>query len=75
MVFYDQELVGEFVCDLLVENCVIVELKTVKNLDDLHMAQCLNYLKATGFRMCLLINFYKSRIEVKRIINNLPAYQ
>ena len=58
MVFYDQELVGEFVCDLLVENCVLVELKTVKNLDDLHMAQCLNYLKATGFQMCLLINFY-----------------
>jgi GxxExxY protein len=46
---------------------VIVELKAVKAIDEAHWAQCLNYLKATGIRLCLLINFGKPRIEIKRI--------
>lgn len=63
------ELVGDYFADLLVEGLVIVELKTVKSLDDVHAAQCLNYLKATGIRVCLLINFAKAQIEVKRFVN------
>ena len=47
-VFYDGIIVGDYIADLFVDNCVLVELKTVKSLDDIHMAQCLNYLKATG---------------------------
>ena len=50
---------------------VIVELKTVKSLDETHMAQCLNYLKAIDLRICLLINFARPRIEIKRIVHNL----
>ena len=69
-VFWREELVGDYHADLFVEACVIVELKTVKTFDDVHMAQCLNYLKATGMRVCLLINFAKSQIEVKRIVRN-----
>jgi GxxExxY protein len=46
-VFYKSKVVGEYVADLVVEDCVLVELKTVKNLDEIHLAQCLNYLKAT----------------------------
>jgi len=65
------ELVGDYYADLLVENAVIVELKAVKALDEAHMAQCLNYLKATGLQICLLINFGKSQIEIKRIVRNL----
>jgi GxxExxY protein len=53
-----------------VEGCVIVELKTVKAFDEAHLAQCLNYLKATGIRICLLFNFAKPQIEVKRIVQN-----
>jgi GxxExxY protein len=53
---------------LLVEGIVLVELKAVKALDDIHAAQCLNYLKATGIHICLLINFGRPRVEVKRII-------
>ena len=64
------ELVGDYCADLLVEGSVIVELKAVKELDEIHMAQCLNYLKATGLKICLLINFGKSQIEVKRIVRN-----
>jgi GxxExxY protein len=46
----------------------LVELKAVKELDKIHEAQCINYLKATGFKVCLLINFGKSRIDVVRLV-------
>jgi len=52
-----------------VENEILVELKAVKALDNIHMAQCMNYLKATGLQVCLLINFGSPRIEVKRVLN------
>src|SRR4051812_10657248 len=63
-VIWRGETVGDYFADLLVEGLVIVELKAVKALDEIHMAQCLNYLKATGLKVCLLINFGKSQIEV-----------
>ncbi len=53
--------------DLLVEKEVLVERKAVKAFDDVHFAQCMNYLKATGLQICLLINFGNTRVEVKRI--------
>ncbi len=68
-VIYDGIVVGEYVSDLLVENDLLVELKAVKALDNIHMAQCMNYLKATGHEVCLLINFGLPRIEVKRVLN------
>jgi len=68
-VIYDGVIVGDYVADLLVNEAVLVELKAVKTLDDVHMAQCLNYLKATGLSVCLLINFGTPRVEVKRIVN------
>lgn len=67
-VYYDSVEVGYYEADLLIEGCVLVELKTVKNLDDVHKAQCLNYLKATGLKICLLINFGNPKVEVKRIV-------
>ncbi|MBM4300545.1 MAG: GxxExxY protein [Deltaproteobacteria bacterium] len=67
---YDGVVVGEFAADLLVEDKVIIELKTTKALDDIHMAQCLNYLKATDLSVCLLINFGKPKAEIRRIVNN-----
>ena len=66
---YDGALVGEYVADLMVEGCVLVELKAVKEMDAVHAAQCMNYLKATGLKVCLLINFGKPRIEIKRYVN------
>jgi GxxExxY protein len=56
---YDGIVFGDFFADLLVEELVLVELKAVKILEDVHIAQCLNYLRATGLPMCLLINFYR----------------
>jgi len=64
---YQGIVVGEYAVDTLVENRLMVELKAVKALDDVHSAQCLNYLKALGLHLCLLINFGKPRIDVKRI--------
>lgn len=65
-VHYDGILVGEFVADLLVESMVLIELKATKEHSDFYTAQCLNYLKATGKPVCLLINFGKARIDIKR---------
>ena len=66
---YRESLVGEFVADLLVEECVIVEIKAVKAFEDIHTAQCVNYLKATGLQVCLLVNFGSPKAIVKRIVH------
>jgi GxxExxY protein len=65
---YKNVLVGNFVADILVENCVIVEIKAVRAFDDVHTAQCVNYLKATGHQVSLLVNFGTSKAVVKRIV-------
>ena len=65
-VVYDGLVVGDFVPDILIEGAVIVELKAVKEHNDVYTAQCLNYLKATGLTLCLLLNFGAPRVDVKR---------
>jgi len=69
-VVYREHVVGDFVADLVVEGDLIVELKAVKQLDDIHLAQCLNYLKATGKKVGLLINFGTGRVQIKRAVNS-----
>jgi GxxExxY protein len=66
-VYYDGTVVGEFAADMLVEDSLLVELKAVKQLDSVHEAQCLNYLKATGFKTCLLLNFGTPKMQIKRL--------
>ena len=56
-VFYDGKIVGDYFADLLVESCIIVEIKAVKSLGPEHEAQLLNYLKATDIEIGLLLNF------------------
>ena len=70
-VYYDGVIVGQYVADLVVEQTVLLEMKAVRALDDVHLAQCLNYLKATGLKIGLLLNFAKPRLEVKRVVHNL----
>ncbi len=67
---YEEVVVGEYFADLLVENDVIVELKAVSALDPSHFSQCMNYLKATGYKVALLINFGTSKLQVRRIVNS-----
>jgi len=69
VVWYDGVIVGQDVVDLLVEDTVMVELKAVRGLDEVHRAQCLSYLKATGLQLCLLINFGARSLEVKRVVD------
>jgi GxxExxY protein len=67
VVFYDDVIVGEYVADLLVQDQVIVELKVVAALGDVHLPQCRTYLRATGEPLCLLINFGRPAIEIRRV--------
>src|SRR6267142_2985398 len=67
-VLYDEVVVGTYVADVVVEDSVLVEIKAVKLLDEILSAQCLNYLKATGLSLCLLINFGRPRVDIKRVI-------
>jgi GxxExxY protein len=70
-VHYKHLLVGEYFVGLLINDVLLVELKTVKALDDAHRMQCTNYLKATGRQLCLLFNLSKPRLEIKRVANGL----
>jgi GxxExxY protein len=69
-VYYDSQVVGQYTVDLLVENSVIVELKATSVLDEIHRAQCLNYLRAARLNVCLLINFGQPRLQIKRIVSD-----
>jgi GxxExxY protein len=53
----------------LVQNEVLVELKAVKALDHIHVAQCLNYLMATGLKVCPLLNFGIPKVQIRRLVN------
>ena len=69
-VHYLNQCVGEFYADLVIENELIVELKAVKSLLPEHLAQGINYLKATGLNTALLVNFGRSKIEYRRLYNS-----
>jgi GxxExxY protein len=71
-VLYKESVVGEYIADILVEDKVIVDLKTVETLEKIHEAQLLNYLKATGIRVGILVNFKHPKAEIKRMVLNLP---
>jgi GxxExxY protein len=66
---YDGVVVGDYLADLLVQKEVLVELKAVKTLDNIHIAQCLNYLRATGLKVCLLLNFGTPKVQIRRLIH------
>lgn len=71
-VSYKGEVVGEYVGDIVVEGKVLVELKTVEQLSKVHEAQLLNYLKATGIKVGLLINFKDVKADIRRMVLDLP---
>ena len=65
---YHNVVVGDYIVDVLVENKVILELKASESLCDGHRAQLLNYLKATGVKLGILINFGKEKLEYERLV-------
>lgn len=66
---YDGVIVGDYLADLLVQKEVLVELKAVKTLDNIHVAQCLNYLRETGLKVCLLLNFGTPKVQIRRLVH------
>jgi GxxExxY protein len=69
---YKDQIVGEYFADLLVEDQVIIELKTVDKIEKIHEAKLLNYLKATGIKVGLLINFKSMKADIKQLVLDLP---
>ena len=66
-VYYRGEVVGNYIADIVVEDKIIVEVKAINSLSEIHEVQLVNYLTATGIEIGLLLNFGKS-VEVKRRI-------
>ena len=67
-VYYKGDEVGTYFADLVVNAEILLELKAVESINSIHKAQVLNYLKATGLKLGLLINFGKERVEYKRLV-------
>lgn len=70
-VYYDDAVVGEFFADVVVENAVIIELKSVTRLLKAHEVQLVNYLTATRMDIGLLLNFGERKVEIKRKVRIL----
>jgi len=70
-VYYENQIVGDFVADIIVEDSIILELKSVRRLVKVHEAQLVNYLVATGKEVGLLLNFGEEKVEVKRKVKEL----
>jgi GxxExxY protein len=69
VVTYDDVEVGRHRLDLIVEGTIVVELKAIKELEDVHFVIVRSYLKATGIKHGLLLNFAKLTLQIKRVIN------
>ena len=66
-VYFESEIVGHYVADILVDEKIILELKCVKMIENAHRAQALNYLKATGKRLAIILNFAGKELEYERL--------
>ena len=73
IVYYDEEIVGEFVVDILVNDTILIELKSVKKLVKAHEVQVVNYLTATKKDIGLLLNFGETKVEIKRKVRELTG--
>ena len=70
-VYYKEKLVGDYIADVIVEDRIIVELKSIEYLNKIHEVQLVNYLKAVNMEVGLLLNFGKEKLEFKRKVLNL----
>ena len=69
---YEGEIVGEFVADIVVNDAVIIELKSVRRIIKAHEVQLVNYLVTTGKPVGLILNFGERKVEIKRKVKDLP---
>jgi GxxExxY protein len=66
-VYFESEIVGHYAADIIVDEKIILELKCVEMISNAHRAQTLNYLKATGKRLAIILNFAKKTLEYERL--------
>ncbi|MCA9744009.1 MAG: GxxExxY protein [Deferribacteres bacterium] len=74
-VYYEKTIAGEFFADIVVENRIILELKSVREIAPVHEVQLVNYLVATGIDVGLILNFSENGVEVKRKVRKLDKFQ
>jgi GxxExxY protein len=67
-VYFEGEVVGNYVADILIEDKIIIELKCVEKINNIHKAQALNYLKATRMRLAIILNFAKDKLQYQRLV-------
>ena len=67
-VYFHGQVVGDYIADILVDDSIILELKSQDHIVEVHKAQTLNYLKATKLKLAILLNFGKERLEAKRLV-------
>ncbi len=67
-VYFEGEVVGDYYADILVEDKIILELKSAEEIADAHRSQVLNYLKATGLQLAIILNFGKEGLEYERLV-------
>ena len=69
-VVYDGIVVGNYIADILIGSAIILELKASKEIDNIHQAQLLNYLKATSLNLGLILNFGQPKLQIKRLVRD-----
>ena len=68
---YKDQVIGEYFADMVIEDDIILELKATKAIENIHFAQCQNYLKATGKKLGLVINFGAEKVKIRRVANGI----
>lgn len=68
-VYFEGQIVGDYFADMIVENKIILEFKSAENLSPAYKAQAVNYLRATGLELAIIINFGQDSLQYERIVN------
>jgi GxxExxY protein len=69
-IIYKDQLIGTRRVDFFIEDIIMVEIKAISNLEDVHLAQAMNYLEVYNLEIGLLLNFGNTKLEFKRVHNN-----
>jgi GxxExxY protein len=72
---YQSRYIGTYITDVIVDNTIIIEFKSVRELNPVMFAQLLNYLKLSGLQVGYIINFHNIRVEWKRFVNTKPQHK
>jgi GxxExxY protein len=65
---FSNEIVGDYFADILVDDMIVLELKSIEKINNAHRAQALNYLKATNKQLAIILNFGKEKLEYERLV-------